>query len=196
MTFRNVGPFRTAAWSPISPTGSPARDHLYTIYAATRSGAVEDHQRRHDVARHLRQRRAAPIGAVTLSASHPNISDGTGEQAVARSSYSGKGVFSPWTRARLAFHGLPDSHHIAASSSTRRSRTWCMSRHLDTVLAQRERGVSARSTVANVEKVLYSTTVVGGGHRMTGRTRHAVCRHVRQGRRPWHSHRSGPERAL
>ena len=41
MTFRNVGPFRTAAWvTDIAVPDSPARDHLYTIYAATRSGGL------------------------------------------------------------------------------------------------------------------------------------------------------------
>ena len=39
---------------------------------------------------------------------------GTGEQANARSSYSGKGVFkSTDAGATWQFMGLPDSHHIA-----------------------------------------------------------------------------------
>ena len=39
-TFRNIGPFRTAAWvTAIAVPDSPARDHLYTIYAASRTGA-------------------------------------------------------------------------------------------------------------------------------------------------------------
>ena len=41
LTFRNVGPFRTAAWvTEIAVPETPARDHLYTIYAATRSGGL------------------------------------------------------------------------------------------------------------------------------------------------------------
>src|SRR3954468_5780420 len=41
LTFRNIGPFRTAAWvTAIAVPESPARDHLYTIYAATRSGGL------------------------------------------------------------------------------------------------------------------------------------------------------------
>ena len=41
LTFRNVGPFRTAAWvTEVAVPETPARDHLYTIYAATRSGGL------------------------------------------------------------------------------------------------------------------------------------------------------------
>ena len=117
LTFRNVGPFRTAAWvTEVAVPETPARDHLYTIYAATRSGglwkttnagtswsAISDSVG------------AAAVGAVALAPSNSNIVwMGTGDQANARSSYSGKGVFKSidagktWTLA-----GLPDSHHIA-----------------------------------------------------------------------------------
>ena len=41
LTFRNIGPFRTAAWvTEVAVPEAPARDHLYTIYAATRSGGL------------------------------------------------------------------------------------------------------------------------------------------------------------
>src|SRR5918993_1233469 len=41
LTFRNIGPFRTAAWvTDIAVPETPLRDHLYTIYAATRSGGL------------------------------------------------------------------------------------------------------------------------------------------------------------
>src|SRR5688500_4364743 len=39
--FRNIGPFRTAAWvTEIAVPDAPARDHLYTIYAALRTGGL------------------------------------------------------------------------------------------------------------------------------------------------------------
>jgi hypothetical protein len=39
LSFRNIGPFRTAAWvTSIAVPESPAHDHLYTIYASSRSG--------------------------------------------------------------------------------------------------------------------------------------------------------------
>ena len=35
-TFRNIGPFRTAAWiTEIAVPDAPLHDHLYTIYAAS-----------------------------------------------------------------------------------------------------------------------------------------------------------------
>src|SRR5687767_14706361 len=41
LTLRNIGVFRTAAWvTSIGVPESPVRDHLYTIYAATRSGGL------------------------------------------------------------------------------------------------------------------------------------------------------------
>src|SRR6476659_340657 len=41
MTFRNIGPFRTAAWvTAIDVPETPLHDHLYTIYAASRSGGL------------------------------------------------------------------------------------------------------------------------------------------------------------
>ncbi len=41
LTFRNIGPFRTSAWiTEIAVPETPARDHLYTIYAASRSGGL------------------------------------------------------------------------------------------------------------------------------------------------------------
>ena len=40
-SFRNIGPFRTSAWvTEIAVPEAPARDHLYTIYAATRTGGL------------------------------------------------------------------------------------------------------------------------------------------------------------
>src|SRR3954463_7389733 len=41
MTFRNIGPFRTAAWvTAIDVPETPLHDHLYTMYAASRSGGL------------------------------------------------------------------------------------------------------------------------------------------------------------
>jgi photosystem II stability/assembly factor-like uncharacterized protein len=117
LTFRNIGPFRTAAWvTEIAVPESPARDHLYTIYAATRSGglwktsnnginweAVSDSVG------------AAAVGAVAIAPSDSNVVwMGTGANDLARSSYSGKGLFKSMDAGKTwTFAGLPDSHHIA-----------------------------------------------------------------------------------
>jgi photosystem II stability/assembly factor-like uncharacterized protein len=117
LTFRNIGPFRTAAWiTEVAVPETPVRDHLYTIYAAARSGglwkttnagttwtAVSDGVG------------AAAVGAIAIAPSNPNVVwMGTGDQANTRSSYSGKGVFkSTDAAATWQLVGLPDSHHIA-----------------------------------------------------------------------------------
>lgn len=117
LTFRNLGPFRTAAWvTDLAVPDSPARDHLYTIYAATRSGGLWKTTNAGTTWAAISDSvGAAAVGAVALAPSDPRIVwMGTGEQAVARSSYSGKGVFkSTDAGATWQFMGLPDSHHIA-----------------------------------------------------------------------------------
>ena len=117
MTFRNVGPFRTSAWiTEIAVPETPLHDHLYTIYAAARSGGLwkttnngitwEPISDSVDV---------AAVGAVALSPSNPDIVwMGTGANDLARSSYSGKGVYkSTDAGGTWSFMGLADSHHIA-----------------------------------------------------------------------------------
>ncbi len=116
-SFRNIGPFRTSAWiTEIAVPETPLHDHLYTMYAAARSGglwkttnsgitweAISDSV---DV---------AAVGAVALSPSHPSqVWMGTGANDLARSSYAGKGVYKSTDAGQSwRFMGLPESHHIA-----------------------------------------------------------------------------------
>ncbi len=116
-TFRNIGPFRTSAWvTEIAVPDSPARDHLYTIYAATRTGGLwktVNNGITWDPISDIVE--VAAVGAVAVASSNPNIVwMGTGDQANARSSYSGKGVFKSTDAGKTwQSTGLPDSHHIA-----------------------------------------------------------------------------------
>src|SRR5690606_5896287 len=116
-TFRNIGPFRTSAWiTEIAVPESPAREHLYTVYAASRSGGLWKTTNNGVTWANISDSvDAAAVGAVAVAPSNPNIVwMGTGDQANARSSYSGKGVFkSTDAGASWQFMGLPDSHHIA-----------------------------------------------------------------------------------
>ena len=117
LSFRNVGPFRTSAWvTEIAVPDAPARDHQYTIYAATRSGGLwktTNNGITWDVISDSVG--AAAVGAVAIAPSSSSIVwMGTGDQANARSSYSGKGVFKSTDAGKSwRFMGLPDSHHIA-----------------------------------------------------------------------------------
>lgn len=117
LTFRNIGPFRTAAWvTAIDVPESPVHDHLYTIYAASRSGGLWKTTNAGTTWTNVTDSvGAASLGAVAVAPSNPNIVwIGEGDQANARSSYSGHGVFkSTDAGATWQFMGLPDSQHIA-----------------------------------------------------------------------------------
>src|SRR5262245_55695384 len=115
--FRNIGPFRTAAWiTEIAVPDSPQRDHLYTIYAASRTGGLWKTTNNGVTWTPISDSvDVAAVGAVAVSSSNPNIVwMGTGDQAHARSSYSGRGVYKSIDAGKSwQLMGLPDSHHIA-----------------------------------------------------------------------------------
>jgi photosystem II stability/assembly factor-like uncharacterized protein len=117
LTFRNIGPFRTAAWiTEVAVPETPLHDHLYTIYAASRSGGLWKTINAGTTWTNISDAvGAAAVGSVAVAPSNPGVVwMGTGDQANARSSYSGKGVFkSTDAGASWQFMGLPDSHHIA-----------------------------------------------------------------------------------
>jgi photosystem II stability/assembly factor-like uncharacterized protein len=117
LTFRNIGPFRTGAWvTDIAVPDAPARDHRYTIYAATRSGGLWKTTNAGvtwDVISDSVG--VAAVGAVAVAPSDANVVwMGGGANDVARSSYSGTGVYKSTDAGRTwQSAGLPDSHHIA-----------------------------------------------------------------------------------
>jgi photosystem II stability/assembly factor-like uncharacterized protein len=117
LTFRNIGPFRTAAWvTEVAVPDTPLHDHLYTMYAATRSGGLWKTTNGGTTWANVSDTvGAAAVGAVAIASSNPAVVwMGTGDQANARSSYSGKGVFkSTDAGATWQLMGLADSHHIA-----------------------------------------------------------------------------------
>ena len=117
LTFRNIGPFRTAAWvTEVAVPESPLHDHLYTMYAATRSGGLWKTTNAGTTWSPISDSvGAAAVGAVALAPSNPAVVwMGTGDQANARSSYSGKGVFkSVDGGATWQASGLADTHHVA-----------------------------------------------------------------------------------
>ena len=117
LPFRNIGPFRQSAWvTTIAVPDAPAHEHLNTIWVGTRSGGVWKTTNRGTTwESSFDSVGVAAIGAIAVAPSNAGIVwVGTGDQANARSSYSGRGVFrtldggKTWTSV-----GLEDSHHIA-----------------------------------------------------------------------------------
>jgi photosystem II stability/assembly factor-like uncharacterized protein len=117
LALRNIGPFRTGSWvTAIAVPEAPKHDHLYTIWVGQRSGGVWKTTNGgvswdpvFDSAG------VAAIGDIAIAPSDSRIVwVGTGDQANARSSYSGRGLFKTTDGgATWQAMGLPDSHHIA-----------------------------------------------------------------------------------
>jgi photosystem II stability/assembly factor-like uncharacterized protein len=117
LPMRNIGAFRTGAWvTAIAVPESPAHDHLYTIYAASRSGGLWKTANGGITWDNVTDSVGLEAtGAVAIAPSDPNtVWVGGGDQANARSSISGKGVFKSTDAGKTwQFMGLPESHHIA-----------------------------------------------------------------------------------
>ena len=204
LTFRNLGPFRTAAWvTEIAVPDAPARDHLYTIYAATRSGglwkttnsgitwaAVSDSVG------------AAAVGAVAIAPSNSNIIwMGTGDQANARSSYSGKGVFKSLDAGKTwQLTGLTDSHHIARIVIHPRNPDVVYVAAIGHLFSRNEeRGVFRTIDGGKTwKKVLYVNDGVGAIDLVINRKSPATVYAAMydKDRRPWQIVESGPESAI
>jgi photosystem II stability/assembly factor-like uncharacterized protein len=114
---RNIGPFRSGSWvTSVAIPDAPAREHLYTIYAGTRSGGVWKTSNNGVTWTPVTDSVGmAAVGAVAVAPSNSQVVwAGGGDQANARSSISGDGVFkSIDAGATWQKMGLPDSHHIA-----------------------------------------------------------------------------------
>ena len=116
-TFRNIGPFRTSAW--VTEIAVPERRRAITSTRSTpRRGPAGCGRPTNNGVTWTPisdSVEVAAVGAVAVAPSNANIVwMGTGDQANARSSYSGKGVFKSTDAGKTwQLMGLPDSHHIA-----------------------------------------------------------------------------------
>lgn len=114
--YRNLGPYRTGAWVSDFAVPENGREHLYTFYVAMRSGGVwKTTNNGTTFAPVFDSSGIQAIGDITVAPSDNNIVwVGTGDNANARSSHSGIGVFKSVDGGE-SWHnmGLHDSHHIA-----------------------------------------------------------------------------------
>jgi len=117
LTWRNLGPYRTGAWTTaIAVPESPLTSHLYTFYVGTRNGGVWKTTNNGTTFEPVFDAQPSlSIGAIDVAPSDENtVWVGTGESYQARSSYSGDGVYKStdagktWTNM-----GLRESHHVA-----------------------------------------------------------------------------------
>lgn len=114
--YRSLGPYRTGAWVADFAVPENGRDHLYTFYVAMRSGGVWKTTNNGTTFTPVFDGNGVQsIGDVSVAPSDNEIVwVGTGDNANARSSHSGTGVFksidggTTWRNM-----GLHDSHHIA-----------------------------------------------------------------------------------
>jgi len=117
MPFRNIGPFRPSAWvTSIAVPDKPLHEHLYTMWVGVRSGGVWKTVNGGTTWDPVFDAVGVPaIGAVAVAPSNANIVwVGTGDNANARSSYSGRGVYRTIDGGKSwASMGLLDAHHIA-----------------------------------------------------------------------------------
>ncbi|MGH9471903.1 MAG: WD40/YVTN/BNR-like repeat-containing protein [Terriglobales bacterium] len=117
LPLRNIGPFRDGSWlTSIAVPVAPAHDHLYTIWVGERSGGVWKTTNSGVTWDPVFDSMGVQsIGAVAIARSDPNtVWVGTGDNASARSSYSGKGVFKTTDGGKTwQAMGLADSEHIA-----------------------------------------------------------------------------------
>src|SRR5678816_1783829 len=204
LTFRNLGPFRTAAWvTEVAVPESPLHDHLYTMYAATRSGGLWKTTNAGTTWSPISDSvGAAAVGAVALAPSSPAVVwMGTGDQANARSSYSGKGVFkSTDAGATWQFMGLPDSHHIARIVIHPTNPNVVYVAAMGHLFSRNEERGVFRTTDGGTtwKKVLYVNDGVGAIdlviNRQTPTTLYAAM--YDKDRKPWQIVESGPESGL
>lgn len=115
--YRNVGPYRTGAWTVgVAVPAAPAHAHRSVIYAALRSGGVwKSDNGGTTFVPVLDSEKIYSMGAIAVAPSNANIVwAGTGDNSATRSAYWGDGVYKSsdagktWTNM-----GLRDTQHIA-----------------------------------------------------------------------------------
>lgn len=201
LSFRNIGAFRTGAWvTSIDVPSAPAHDHLYTIYAASRSGGLWKTTDGGITWNNITDSIGLEAtGAVSVAPSNPDIVwVGGGDQANARSSISGKGVFKSTDAGKTwSFMGLPDSQHIARIVIHPTNPDVVYVAALGHLFSRNEeRGVFRTTDGGKTwQKVLYVNDGVGAVdlviNRKTPTTLYAAM--YDKARKPWQIVESGPE---
>ncbi|MGI9202363.1 MAG: FlgD immunoglobulin-like domain containing protein [Woeseiaceae bacterium] len=203
VNYRNLGPYRTGAWVADFAVPENGREHAYTFYVAMRSGGVWKTSNNGTTFTPVFDGNGVQaIGDVTVAPSDNDIVwVGTGDNANARSSHSGTGVFKSVDGGQSWRHmGLSDSHHIARiviHPSNPDIVYIAVIGHLFS--ANEERGIfRSRDGGESWEKVLYISDSVGAVDIVLDRNNPDVlyAASYDMKRRPWLFEAGGPESAI
>src|SRR5579871_6267755 len=140
LTYRNLGPFKTGAWTiGVAVPESPAKAHRTVLYAALRSGGVWKSSNGGVTFEPVLDGQSIySMGAISVAPSDENVVwAGTGDNSATRSAYWGDGVYKSTDGGKNWQNmGLRDTQHIAriVIHHTARDRLRCRlgaSRHAE-----------------------------------------------------------------
>jgi photosystem II stability/assembly factor-like uncharacterized protein len=112
--YRNIGPFRTGGWiTNFAVPETPAMDHQYTYYVATRNGGLWKTVNNGTTFENIFPYHHT-IGAIAVAPSDGNqVWAGTGESYLTRSTYSGDGIYKSLDAGKTWKNmGLKETQHI------------------------------------------------------------------------------------
>ncbi len=112
--YRNIGPFRTGGWTTgFAVPETPAFDHLYTFYVATRNGGLWKTTNNGSTFENIFPYHHT-IGAIAVAPSDAGqVWAGTGESYLTRSTYSGDGIYKSMDAGKTWKNmGLKETQHI------------------------------------------------------------------------------------
>jgi photosystem II stability/assembly factor-like uncharacterized protein len=117
LTYRNLGPYKTGAWTVgVAIPETPARAHRDVIYAALRSGGVwKSSNGGVTFEPVLDSQNIYSMGAIAVAPSDENVVwAGTGDNSATRSAYWGDGVYKSTDGGKTWRNmGLKDTQHIS-----------------------------------------------------------------------------------
>src|SRR5579871_2594557 len=117
LTYRNLGPFKTGAWTiGVAVPESPAKAHRTVLYAALRSGGVWKSSNGGVTFEPVLDGQSIySMGAIAVAPSDENVVwAGTGDNSATRSAYWGDGVYKSTDGGKNWQNmGLRDTQHIA-----------------------------------------------------------------------------------